>query len=380
MELPNNIYILVDKYINGTLSDKESSLLNNAFIDNPQVKDLFEEEVAMKKIVVESMVNDWGNSVSNHIDSVNAKNKNVKLFVWTASLSFVVLSGIGLALFYPNNSTENEINTSPVSEQISVNEKVAEEHKVVEPVQVIIQEHTPTSTLSETNKEKNTDNVLSAQDAEPEQVEDNTEISVEEDTAKIEEKKEKVVYLNDDKIVISTDNVVSVDPCAAFNPDLTIEVTDSDAGESNGMIEVSADNDSFLFSLKHKPELEPSNIFADLPAGSYIVLCKNDDGCLFESKPIKVQENLCKDDYLKTYSPDFEGAWQVPVAQKYKSSVTFLSSKKQVVFSLDIDKDQDFFWDATDFEGKRVETGLYKIIVLYENGEKCLYSLTILNQ
>lgn len=381
-----NISHLIEAYFSHSMSADEQVEFERLLDANPQAAALFEEEKAVRAILMEDEMIDVRAQMEKDLGKMAKAQKVKKSLAWAGGISLAVVASV--LLFYNNDVvTEN-----------SLGEKKTDKIEQTDDLPVVTEKEPNTTQDFQKNKADEINAVEAVETKQPES-EDGENITAEtasdvdslyKEQPKQEEKAEKEIEsLKKETKIKNKKNAEQTKPveekpeiidCSQFQPAVTVEANPTRYNGSTGEIVVNGTEDGWSFSIDQENDYQFSPRFTDLEKGTYVVTIKDENNCVFETKPVDVDMSLCKDasEYNRIFNLQNQDTWEIPIVEDFEYEVKIYNKMQQICFDSEISGTGIPEWDGKDLNGNLVKLGLYKAVITYENKQTCVATVTLI--
>ncbi len=353
---------LIDRYVSGKLKGEEKAMFETNMAIDTNLFEAVEKQKVIHSMLIESGLNDIRQLMK---DDFKKENQFQKTKWIGGSLLLLAITGIGLYVT-SNFSTDQKSENIVFVKDSSTNSNAVPSGYISAPSQKEMRlgqkETTPTVTSIQgktfLNESIRKDVILA------------TDIEVkEENQLTTNAKMETNTYGKDNSVI------EAVNPCVEFKPNYSVRTTPSVVHKETGKLTVTSADKSLTYTLTNG-KTSFSSTFEELSPGTYTLLIRNTDGCLVKDESIRITQTYCLVIEKEKFSPEIEQEYKFPIVFDDVVSIKIVNKQMQEIRFLNSNVES---WDGRNKEGQLVETGLYKIEVLYNNGERCLFNLTVFN-
>lgn len=168
-----------------------------------------------------------------------------------------------------------------------------------------------------------------------------------------------------------------VSPCSDKKIEATFISKACQKNHSNGSIEIQlpSSHPTIQYSID-KHHFTPNAHIKHLSAGEHTVYAKEDE-CIINLGKIAVKSTACVSDYEKTYSPEIDLAWPIPIMEGEAASFRIVDKTGKVAFeSLGLEP-SGVTWSGNTGNNGPAALGVYKVFIHYPSGESCVSSVTL---
>lgn len=220
----------------------------------------------------------------------------------------------------------------------------------------------------------------SATSAQPKQMSKEFISDKEETVQEVIQESVKPVLVSEKKLPKTETQPESILPCAEKMLEAFLQTKASEKGEQNGSIKiqlVKEKNSDYLYSLDKAEGFSENASFEHLAKGNYHVFAKSSHGCVHSLGQTLVKETLCLKDYKKSFSPEFDPAWSIPISETEQAKVLIKDKAGTTVFETHTFSNNEISWDGNLPSGATSATGNYKVFITYLSGENCIATVTL---
>jgi len=352
----NELSELIDHYISAKLKGEEKAKFETNMAIDTSLFEAVEKQKVIQSLLVESGLNDIRQMMSNDFKRESQFQKTK----WIGgSLLLLAVTGIGLYMISPLVSEKKIVE---VKDKVVINNTTASNQ-------------TGSLTIKEaTNYTKENKIVATNENEEVVTAELNNNVVSEEKEITVEKLIQSNAKLPEtDKLVSENANVVIADPCVNFKPKYSIRTSPSVVNKETGKLTVLSDDKKLTFALNNG-KASFNSTFDELGYGSYSLTIKNDDGCLYKDQSIKIAQTYCLVIEKERFSPEVDQEYTWPIVLEAVVSIKIYNKQMQEIRNYSTHSTS---WDGRNREGQLVDTGLYKIEIVYKSGERCLFNLTV---
>jgi hypothetical protein len=365
----------IEAYTNHRLSLEERAVFEREMQQDPTLLEAVEREKSLSLLVLEKELLDIKAQMGADMAQLDRKRLSTsKLLGGLAGL--VLLSAAGLLYFTPSKIKEPSIGVkapdsfpnkiaAPLGERQTASVPNAGPSKVE-------------STFARASHENLVPPSPTSQKTELAQIQE-APIPVKEASLAESKSKESAPPTNIQKT--ETENEVKTASPCAWHPEATIISTPSPKGENTGRLSVkvpsSISNGPFTFSLHKESNFVNDNHFDNLSIGNYSIYGKDTQGCIYLLGEKTIKETWCIENYQKTFSPDHDPTWLVPIQAGEEAHVKITDKTGSILFDNHGFTTENASWSGNLSTGAPVPAGVYKVFIDYKNGETCIASVTV---
>jgi hypothetical protein len=369
---------LIEAYFNNTMTDKEQEEFDQMLANNPEAKAKFEDERAMRSLLVEADLIDIRKQMQADMPLAKA-NKGVRqYFIWG---TFVLAGIVGFVMLQDDSVTETT--SQKQNEKIvvaSVVEQGKEEEKEIvseNKTRIVIHKES----ITEKENQLQTEEIFIEETAS-----NNTSNEVVENISDDEGKAIITKGESDEKIVETQVPVeqttidvqeAEVFTCDQFNPSVSVKTQKTSYDVDNGEIQIQTKEHNLEFAIEND-EFQRSTSFTELSEGEYSVMVKDTNNCEKVIGSYTVERSLCKTEYETQWFIENDAEWVVPTVDDSNAKVEIFNKQRKVLFRAQGSQAGDVIWDGTSMNGQTLERGVYKAVITYDSGESCIVSVTLI--
>lgn len=355
-----NTYNMIDRYFDGVMSKAEAEQFKHQLNIDSGLKEAYDTEVAFRAALVEREMVDLRAELKEDWDSgkTSTQGRGLK-FGLGGALGLIIIAGLYL---YLDNNTPNDHKSH--ADAIAVQDQPTLKNTDIA-VKNNDNSHKPFK-VSETGEKIRDDYKVQ-----------NLETDKKKDGAVSSEKKTDAESITEDLNEENTDEVEN----GTFASQEITEISKTDNSTDKAVAEKQSENHS-NFDQEDKMNETENNVSISVTADEN----ESDDESTTdetdwdefdESDETSSEEiNYCVSDYKKSFTFMNEEFWNVPNEIGELYSLSIVSKMHKTI--LTSDNITDFEWDGNDLSGTPQPAGLYKVIVIYESGERCVYDVTLI--
>jgi hypothetical protein len=347
----------IDRYVAGKLKGEEKAIFETNMAIDTDLVEAVEKQKAIHALLVESGLNDIRQLMK---DDFKKENKTQKAKWIGGSFLLLAITGIGFYLVASLSS-------------VKLQESSLAEKGNAEAMQTIPQENKTTNTTSQKERQQSGKETAPTLRKGQETVVTESDVTVlanEKNT--VEEKQSSVTGKVETSATIHPSSV-KANTCEEFKPNYSVKALPSLVRQETGRLTVTASDKTLTYALNNG-KANFGSIFDELGAGVYTLSIRNEEGCVYKDESIKIAETYCMAHEKEKFSPEQDQEYQWPIIVEDIVAIKIVNKQFQEVRSYTSALSG---WDGRNKEGQLVDTGLYKIEVLYNNGERCLFNLTV---
>ena len=370
MKGDENISEAIEAYLAHRLSKEERELMEASISRDPFLQQAFDRETFLSRLVLENELLEVKKQMRSDLEKKD-KRRLIRNKWLAGCVTLALVSIAGLVYL---TSTHLKDSSTPLQKDSSLSTSL-------HPEQPLRKNPSPLSRVSSPPVETapNTPLVDLAPQNRSEKEKMNTVQSLSPSIETPKEVSRENLVAPQEKIVHQTKE--SSSPCQGKSMEATLQSTSTFKGESTGKIRISltspSQNGSLAFSLHPSNGFEPVRQWEHLSAGTYHIYSKDDQGCVLLLGETTVKETWCVQDYPKTYAPDHDPAWKVPVLSDVEVSIKITDKTGTLLFDSQGWTTQEMTWAGNLTTGAPVPSGVYKVFISYKSGETCVASVTV---
>ena len=355
---------LIDKFLNGELSDNELSDFNIQLTKNKTLaSDVAAQKIA-NQLVIENKLLEVRSLLKKHelLTESNGNNNNHLLL----SLGGVVAAFFMIGYVYFQFQEGTNLPTKTTA------------HKTYKPEIITKTDELAKPNILKASQQKNSSQKVSSK------LDTAVYLNIK-DQEKAEASAEKI------EIIIANGNSNSREitpleapqkmPCDKISTEIKVAVTQSCENDKNGKLKIESHNiqsKEIEYSLDGEKYYKTS-VFDNLSAGMYHIFLKDKDGCIFEDKEWhEIVTKKCDQENEFIFHPSAQGNWFFPSHGTPNFIITILDKSGTVVFKTKSIAGVPNSWDAIGNSGVPVMPGLYLYLIEYDNGSTDKGYITII--
>lgn len=192
----------------------------------------------------------------------------------------------------------------------------------------------------------------------------------------------EVIALEEERLTEATNKF---DPCLNISFTGNVETKPSVVGMETGEVLIESARikggvGPYLFSLRRFNSEDEIHRFDDLASGTYILSVIDGNNCEGElQEEVMIKETYCSNNYQPTFNASYQSEWKVPIAEGQSAHVTLVNRVGQILIDQNMNSNARGIWNGILDNGLPAAPGAYKWFLSYDNGEKCIVNLTVLN-
>jgi hypothetical protein len=353
----------IESYVANLLSEQERTAFETMMMQDAGLKEAVENEKTLFNLVLEQDLNTIKNKIKT--DLYTSENKNIKYK--SIGVAALLIASITATYFYATLKNTDTIQKERV--EIIVPQKIdstiqneKDSAKSEKEKRYKSKPITQQTLLIDTNKPIQTNKIIP-------KIKDST----------LTAKNELIVKQTEIEEVIK--NEISIKKECVFEKiEAHLTSSPSQKGLSTGAIRIKLPNsisEKLVFSLNTNNTFVKDSHFSDLAKGEYLITAKDTKECEYQLGKSIVKETNCITEYQKTFSPDLENPWQIPVLINEDASIVIKNKMGENVYIYHGKIGNEIYWNGQSSSGNDASTGVYKIFVTHSNGEDCVYSVTL---
>ncbi len=353
----------IEAYVTDQLSAEERTAFEAILAKDPGLQEAVETEKMLSDLVLEQDLNKIRNKIKTDLNIAEKKNKIKK----SVSIATLIIASITATYFYISQQKPSVI--SEKSNEVIVTKNVVSEVKNEIDV-----------TINKNLVKHESKAVLQN----PTLLDSTKQIQLSQPSTKIIDTAETVKHQIIEKPIqveklIKQQNTAQK-ACVFERMDASLASKPSQKGLSTGAITINLPHsiaDKLVFSLNDNGEFVKETQFSELAKGAYHIVAKDTKECEYQLGQIIVKETNCISDYQRTFSPDLDSPWQIPVLTNENATIIIKNKAGENMYSFQGEIGNNTYWNGQNLGGNIAPIGVYKTIVSYSNGEDCVYSITL---
>ncbi len=340
-----NIYNNLFRYLRRELPNDEASLLFDEVNSNPEVAEHLETFRAAKVLLEENELINFKQAAKGYAKQAKAK----KLYKKVVTVATAVVAGTALYFVFNNNS-KNE--TLPNK----TNETTIEKPVInsTDSITAIEKNNTDNTELNDVNSLKNKNG--GENDTPKNNIENNPQKELDSLPERTKEQKPEP-KANADVDSKTNESKTTIVALPNVDNEKQSEIKKSEANGEKNVVEQKKTT---------KPVTQTDEITH-----------KESSDNNWNSE---VEKNGCDFTVPETYEPSYNEQITITSSALSAGSIIVYSETMKEVYKRNFYLGEKLLWEGTNNNGEYLPMGLYKIIVLYQNGDKCIKGITILER
>jgi hypothetical protein len=174
-------------------------------------------------------------------------------------------------------------------------------------------------------------------------------------------------------IIDNTEHQINqTNDCTTIKITADLQLTESCDNEGTGTLNIHSihgGTEPYFFSMDKKTFLSiPS--FYNISAGEHLLYIRDNNNCI-TSLPFTIKTKSCEGtSFDDVFAPLNGESWKIPLKEKINASLQIYSKNRALVYSANIINGYPSEWDGKDHNGSYLSTGMYFVLIRYENGEE----------
>jgi len=361
----------IEAYVTNRLSDLERKNFETRLQTDPELQGAVEREQLLHRFLLEKELYDIRQTMAGEIQKIERR-ATLQKYV---AIAAVILLAAGAAYFYVNSLTNKSLSRISKVQIPGESQKNIKREPIGEELDEHVTDPSTDGTVPHSEHEKGENERKYSPLKEQQLLMDTSN----KNPLGLEIGKEAE---NSSKLFSKEDSAFSPgkDPCGNGQLKASFTTKASQKNQKTGVIQIKLYNyvsGSVLYALDPGGEFVKEPYFEHLASDKYSVYAKEESNCVYLLGVTYVRETWCVDEYPKTYSPNYDAPWILPIGEGEATSVIIKDKTGSIVFDWAAPFAAETTWTGATKTGGQAATGLYKVFINYQNGETCVASVTL---
>jgi hypothetical protein len=348
---------LIERYLQGGLSEEERALVDDRIMNDPSFAAEVHLSEQVNHVVAGAMQDMLREKMTNDLAQLDRGNKTKW---WTGgAIALLIVSGAAYMNLKDDNTSETANLKNNNQEQTYKESVSTQQAGPVASFQA--KKYSPSPDNQKVVQADTFKNIVIADQAIKEENQQNTPVT--ENTSKdpVPNKEESKDHTVNCKISF---HAIAHATCK---------------GELKGKIDVDMESITggsapYAFSMNQTES--SSGVFSDLGEGKHTVIIRDKAGCT-ASREVMVTGKNCTEKKSVSINPDYGDSWKIQFAEGESGHFSIFNKSGFVIFKGSFGSGELNEWNGTKTSGETAETGLYVCILEYSNGKKETVQITV---